>query len=107
MDLYPKYPWKEWLFKHTPHRFWAVPENQRRYMSWLGKQLGFRRPEDWHRVRQQDFYKHYGQRFLKHYRTIGNLLRHLLPDLDWDSVGTDSGGAREELRATKPTSKCR
>jgi len=89
MDLYPKHPWKEWLFPRVPTNFWRQPENQRRYMDWLGKRLGFRRPEDWHRVRQQDFANNHGASLLGVYRTLRNLLRELLPDLDWDGQWTE------------------
>jgi len=84
MDLYPKYPWKEWLFPRVPTHFWKRPENQRRYMDWLGEQLGFRQPEDWYRVHQQDFVNNHGGSLLTVYRTLRNLLHNLLPDLDWD-----------------------
>jgi hypothetical protein len=85
-DLYPNYPWKEWMFSSVPKGFWGVPENQHRYMAWLGEQLGFKKPEDWRHVRRKDFSNNYGNRLVNRYRTLNNLLRHLLPDFDWDNM---------------------
>jgi len=82
MELYPKYPWKEWLFPRVPKGFWDQPENRRRYMDWLGEQLGFHRPEDWYRVHPQDFARNRGKRLVGSY-SLPDLLREFLPDLDW------------------------
>lgn len=82
MDLHPKYPWMEWLFPRVPTGFWARPENRRRYVRWLGEQLGFQRPEDWCRMRQRDFARNHGGGLLRLYRSMGDLRRDLLPDLD-------------------------
>ncbi len=85
MELYPKYPWKEWLFPRVPKGFWNQPENHRRYMDWLGKQLGFHQPEDWYHVHQRDFANNHGNALVSRYgSSLRNLLRQLLPDLDWD-----------------------
>lgn len=65
----PEYPWKEWLFSSTPKHFWRERRNRRRYMAWLGEQLGFRRPEDWYAVTIDDFRKHAGLQLLRRYKT--------------------------------------
>ncbi|MGH7962887.1 MAG: hypothetical protein ACRERD_13830 [Candidatus Binatia bacterium] len=59
-DYLPQYDWKEWLFVSAPQRFWQNPANRRRYLDWLGKQLGFRRVEDWYRISCEDFAKWHG-----------------------------------------------
>jgi hypothetical protein len=45
-DVFPHYDWKEWLFVHVAHCFWQQRANRRRYLDWLGQQLGFQQSED-------------------------------------------------------------
>jgi len=37
-----------WLFEKVPQRFWADKANQRRYIDWLGRRLGYTSPQDWY-----------------------------------------------------------
>lgn len=63
----PQYDWKEWMFDKTPKGFWQERKNRRRYITWLGEQLGFQTMEDWYRVTTDDFQAHYGNQLLKLY----------------------------------------
>src|SRR3569623_603660 len=63
----PRYRWQEWLFSGTPKGFWDDRRNRKRYLDWLGKQLGYKKPEDWYAVTQHDIYAHRGIQFLKLY----------------------------------------
>ena len=67
-DYHPTYDWKEWLFPRPPRRFWADRQNRRRYLDWLGEQLGFAHPDDWQRLRAVDINTHRGQGLLKRFR---------------------------------------
>ena len=67
-DYRPDYDWKEWLFPRPPHGFWTKKVNQRRYLEWLGQQLGFQHPTDWSRLRYDDVNTHHGYGLLKYYR---------------------------------------
>ena len=49
--------------------FLAKRTNRRRYMAWLGEQLGFRRPKDWYSVTTADFQRHRGGALLLKYRS--------------------------------------
>jgi hypothetical protein len=76
--------WKDWLFGCTPRRFWRDPRNHRRYMKWLGQELGIRRPSDWYAVTNQDFKDHKGGAFLLHYGdTVSTAIMRYLPNYDW------------------------
>jgi hypothetical protein len=59
-EAFPEHDWKEWLFDIAPCYFWRNPINRRRYMGWLGEQLGYRTPDDWYRVTNVDFQCHKG-----------------------------------------------
>jgi len=83
-ECFPDYDWKEWLFGMAPRQFWQDPRNHRRYMKWLGQQLGIRRPSDWYRVSNQDFRDNKGGAFLIHYdSTISLAIMRYLPNYDW------------------------
>ena len=41
----------------VPAGFWEVAENRHRYLRWLGKELGFRRPEDWYRIQTRGYHR--------------------------------------------------
>ena len=72
-DYRPRYTWQEWRFTRVPHGFWAQQENRHRYLDWLGQQLGYREPGDWHTLRVQDVCRHHGGGLLQSYR--GGLTR--------------------------------
>jgi hypothetical protein len=83
-ECFPEYDWKEWLFACAPRNFWKDKANHRRYMDWLGRQLGYRRPEDWYGVSTRDFQQHKGGSFLLHYRSsVSEAVMSYLPDFDW------------------------
>lgn len=83
-ECFSDYDWNEWLFTCAPRSFWNSVANRRRYMKWLGQQLGVRRPEDWYRVTNKDFTRHKGGAFLLHYHsTVSAAVMDYLPDYDW------------------------
>jgi hypothetical protein len=82
-DYLPNYEWKEWLFYRVPSHFWDESRNRRRYMDWLGKELGYRRPADWLKARHDDFVKNNGERLLLRYDSYLDLLKEYLPQFDW------------------------
>ena len=85
-DCLPQYDWKAWLFPIVPPGFWDSPANRRSYMEWLGKELGFRRPEDWYRIQVRDITGRYGVALLLRFASLYDLMREYLPQLDWDRV---------------------
>ena len=83
-ECFPDYDWKDWLFRMSPRQFWQDPRNHRRYMKWLGQQLGIRRPSDWYRVNNQDFKDNKGGAFLISYdSTVSLAIMSYLPNYDW------------------------
>ena len=83
-ECFPDYDWKDWLFTRKPRRFWQDPRNHRRYMKWLGQELGIRRPSDWYGVANQDFTRNKGGGFLIHYdSTVSAAIMSCLPNYDW------------------------
>lgn len=66
-ELYPDYQWLPWKFQQVPFRFWTDPANRSWYMKWLGKELGYRRREDWYQVSNADFNDNHGRAVLRYY----------------------------------------
>ena len=84
MESFPNHDWKEWLFGVAPRYFWRDRKNRRRYMKWLGEQLGYRRTADWYRVTNQDFRDHNCRAFLTHYNsTVSAAVMDYRPNYDW------------------------
>ena len=44
-----------WLEGPVPSRYWQDLQNRRRYMRWLGQQLGYRKVDDWYKITTYDF----------------------------------------------------
>jgi len=86
IDLIPGRKWCEWKFHHVPSGFWEVGENRHRYLRWLGKDLGFRRPEDWYQIRTKDLAGRHGKALLQRYSSLYDIMREFLPQLDWDRL---------------------
>jgi hypothetical protein len=83
-ECFPDYDWKDWLFRCAPRHFWQDTRNHRRYMKWLGQELGIRRPSDWYGVTNQDFNDNKGGAFLLHYdSTVSTAIMSYLPNYDW------------------------
>ena len=98
-DCFPEYDWKPWHFPTVPKGFWDVAANRRSYWDWLGKELGFRSPEAWYRIRVSDVASHHGGTLLKRYASFYDLLRELPPDLDWDKANWNRLLQVEEILA--------
>jgi len=61
MNYLPDYDWKEWKFSKAPNGFWQQRKNRKRYMLWLGQELGFKEISDWYSVTAEDFNCNYGK----------------------------------------------
>lgn len=80
----PEHQWWEWKFNNVPLYFWSEPRNRRRYLDWLGRELGFKKLDDWYQVTVRDFYRHHGGRMAV---LLGSspsaILKDYRPDYDW------------------------
>jgi hypothetical protein len=73
-----------WLTKEDDIRPFNTLDKRRRYMEWLGNQLGYTQISDWYRVTQNDFKKNRGISLLKYYKkTTILLLRDLIHQVEW------------------------
>src|SRR5580693_3523537 len=50
-SVYPHHDWLTWKFvEAVPSGYWDNMENQRKFMDYLGKQLGFNKMDEWYQV---------------------------------------------------------
>jgi hypothetical protein len=55
-----------WLSGPVPTGYWLIPESQRLYLIWLGQRLGYRKIDDYYRIRTSDFKENRGSGALLH-----------------------------------------
>lgn len=78
------YDWKEWMFSKTPKGFWDKKKNRKRYLDWLGKKLGIKKPEDWYKIKRKKYEANYGNNFLKLYDgSPCSALKDVYPRVAW------------------------
>ena len=54
----PQHKWLPWYFKHRiSTEYWNSKENQREFMDWLGKELGFKEMKQWYNINLDDIHK--------------------------------------------------
>ena len=84
-SLYPEYEWLFWKFTSAPKNSWDSKENQLKYMTWLGEQLGYKTKEDWYKITQKDIENNYGSALLSKYynHSYSQLLTSLYPEYEW------------------------
>jgi hypothetical protein len=75
----------EWVtMRRLPLYFWDDEHNHKRYMRWLGMQLGFEKPADWYAVTTEDFLQRRGAGFLEYYdHSYLQALQWYFPKYDW------------------------
>jgi len=84
-DCFPRVKWKEWIFARVPRGYWKKPANRKRYLEWLGKELGYKKPQDWLMVSRDDFHNNYGGGLLATAASYAGLLKEAAPQADWSS----------------------
>ncbi len=81
-DLAPGEP--PWLDGPVPSGYWDSRENRLAYVLWLGRRLGFERPEDLYQLRAAEFPRHGGRTLMLRFRgTPFLLLSDVMPEIDW------------------------
>jgi hypothetical protein len=50
--LYPEYPWPLWTLENVPHNYWSEISNHKKFMDWMGAQLGITSHEQWYGVKE-------------------------------------------------------
>jgi len=81
---YPNFEWKPWLFARACNRFWEDLSNQREYLSWVGKRLGFLGLEDMYKINVSSFEENCGSGLLCRFeKSPSRFLKIAFPNFDW------------------------
>ena len=81
---FPEHEWCEWKFVHVPRGFWDSQKNRRRYLKWLGRELGYRTLDDWYSVTYKDFRRNHGNRVVRRYgSSVSATVTACIPRREW------------------------
>ncbi len=84
VEYAPHYDWKEWLLPVAPKGFFKWPKHRRRFVKWLGGQLGYEQPEDWYEITNEHFLEHEGKTVLRYYGGSAKAaVRDAFPECDF------------------------
>lgn len=85
MTVYPEADWLPWLFDVIPKGFWEQKVNQKAFLDWLEKKLGYKSKEDWYQVTSKDFLANHGGGLLMHYfnGSPSALVMAVYSDYEW------------------------
>ena len=74
-----------WTHGRVPRGFWKLKKHRLLYLRWLGKRLGYKRPDDWYEVTKKDFANNSGGGLLANYYKDSYIiaLKELYPDKQW------------------------
>jgi hypothetical protein len=78
-EYLPHYPWQEWHFLQVPNSFWDRRANRRRYLDWLGAQLGFTNPDDWYQLSSRHLWRRHGRALLARLGSPAAIVKDYLP----------------------------
>jgi len=83
--IYSNEKWLEWKFLQVPQGFWKNLDNQKKYMKWLSKQLGYTKIEDWYKIKRKDFINNYGYGLLSHHYNTSpiRLIKTIFNNYEW------------------------
>lgn len=73
-----------WKRSQTIPGYWHKDNNQRVYLDWLSKELGYNELDDWYKIKYSDFKENHGGGLLDIYnRGIVNLIVKNYPEHEW------------------------
>jgi hypothetical protein len=83
--MYPEHIWLPWKFSQkVPIGFWNSFKNQKKFMDWLGKQLGFIALEDWYKLTTEIIEQFRGSGLLQKYNgSIQKTIESIFPEHSW------------------------
>lgn len=96
----PQIDWQFWRFSKVRNR-WKTSENQRKYIDWLGNELGIANPVDWYNVTEQDFKDNHGITLLGQYYSsnIADCIMTILKDeYPWEKIRFYRNEYKREVR---------
>ena len=83
-SMYPEHNWIIWKFKFVTNNYWKNKENHKKYIEWLGKELGYTTMEDWYNISVKSIHNNYGCGLLRYYNGSNiELVTSMYPEHNW------------------------
>ena len=85
-SVYPSHTWLPWKFEYTsaPNGYWNNLQNQREFMDWLSRELGFVEFEDWYNISKEQIITYGGSGLMDIYRNSPmSALKSVYPEYEW------------------------
>jgi hypothetical protein len=83
-SIYPNHKWKTFRRHIVPNGYWNNMENQKQFIDWLGKHLGFNLKEDWYNISSNDIKENGGGTLLRMYgHSPYKLIESIYPEHKW------------------------
>ena len=80
-EVYPKYPWKFWMFNMAPTKSWEKIENQKEFFNWvLKKEKINTNTDDIYRVSFKMLSDYGGRSLSRIYKTFFDFMEKMFPD---------------------------
>jgi hypothetical protein len=94
MSVYPSHAWGQGRF-NTARRYWKNKDNYRDFLDNLGKQLGFKRMDDWIHITMKQIVENGGSTILlRHGRSPFKLLKSVYSKHNWNGFNFCKVGRR-------------
>jgi len=84
--FFPDYDFLPWKFNVVENGLWKSRKTRLRYFKWLAKILGYKKPEDWYRVKFKDFKDNYGEVLVGSQYDFSpyKFVQDMIPNFDFD-----------------------
>jgi hypothetical protein len=95
---YKEIDWELWRFDPMPRDFWDEKINHRRFMDWLGTQLGYKERKDYYYLTHDTMSKNNALGLVaKHRNSVIDTLRDVYPEHNWET--SEFQKAKEHMAA--------
>jgi len=90
-SVYPEHEWVEWKFNQVQVRqgYWDNDANHTKFAIWLGKQLGYTKPDDWYKISIQQIAQNGGAGLLSSkynnspIKFVNCIVKTIYPEYEW------------------------
>lgn len=83
---YPEHEWHPWLFNKVPVSFWRDGSNQRQFLDWAYKKLGYSSMNGWYHLTSDEIKKLGGGHLQNTYGgSVTHLLQTVYPEHPWQT----------------------
>jgi len=100
MAIFPKYKWLKWKFRCVSNGFWKDENNHKKYVKWLGKEMGYTTMENWYNISKAILQENYGGGLMGHYynNCPSKFVMGMFPDFKWERSKFQKNYSRGQIQ---------